>query len=191
MHAVTRDMRGDSAQSVQNVWNTKRWRQGHRDNVRNEYDARHARVTWFASVHLWFFHLLLPSAGRPSGRLPRAPRGLHLAATGLAVAGAVLGAAVVVGAAAVAEAAVVAGAAAGSIAAVVAGCDPVPTPPSYQVLPTPLPGTAAATRTAGRTAAHTAHTVARTAAVGTALGTAQDIAAAAAAGAWPVTWNAY
>ena len=30
-----------------------------RDNVRNEYDARHAPVTRFASVHLWFFHLLL------------------------------------------------------------------------------------------------------------------------------------
>ena len=27
--------------------------------MRNEYDARHAPVTWFASVHLWFFHLLL------------------------------------------------------------------------------------------------------------------------------------
>ena len=30
-----------------------------RDNVRTEYDARHAPVTWFASVHLWFLHLLL------------------------------------------------------------------------------------------------------------------------------------
>ena len=27
--------------------------------MRNEYDARHAPVTWFASVHLWVFHLLL------------------------------------------------------------------------------------------------------------------------------------
>ena len=26
MQAVTTDMRGDSAESVQNVWNTKRWR---------------------------------------------------------------------------------------------------------------------------------------------------------------------
>ena len=88
-------------------------------------------------------------------------------------------------------AAVVVGGAAGSIAAVVAGCDPAPTPPSYPVLPTPHPGTAAAARTAGRTVAHTAHTVARTATGGTAPGAAEDIAAAAAAGAWPVTWNAY
>ena len=29
------------------------------DNARYEYDARHEPVTWFASVHLWFFHLLL------------------------------------------------------------------------------------------------------------------------------------
>ena len=60
IEAVTRDMPGDSAKSVQNAWNTKRWRQGHiRRKRRNEYDARHAPATWFASVHLWFFHLLL------------------------------------------------------------------------------------------------------------------------------------
>ena len=64
MQAVTRDMQGGSAQSVQNVLHPKRWRRGHKASQRAERIGRaahvlHAPVTWFASIHLWFFHLLL------------------------------------------------------------------------------------------------------------------------------------
>ena len=60
MQAVTKDMPGDGAKSVQNVWNTKRWRQGHIGRQHAERIGRaQAPMTWFASVHLWFFHLLL------------------------------------------------------------------------------------------------------------------------------------
>ena len=60
MQAVTRDMRGDSAEACKTSGTRSDGaRDTSGDNVRNEYDARHTPVTWFASVHLWFFHLLL------------------------------------------------------------------------------------------------------------------------------------
>ena len=64
MQAVTRDMRGDSAQSMQNVLHSKRWRGRHNarqraEQIRRAANLLQAPVTWFASVHLWFFHLLL------------------------------------------------------------------------------------------------------------------------------------